>query len=155
VSYHGLYHAIDSATEADVLLAVRGFLSNSEYPVTGHVINPAMASKIEMLKETTGGYLSTWKNNVERRNGVLYVGGVPVVETNAVPYNKFLSGAFVDAVELLQFEELTLSFVTDTTYAKANKVMALIEEDILLPIYNPNKFVFGDFTTAKAALETP
>jgi hypothetical protein len=78
-----------------------------------------------------------------------------VVETNAVPYNKFLSGAFVDAVELLQFEELTLSFVTDTTYAKANKVMALIEEDILLPIYNPNKFVFGDFTTAKAALETP
>ncbi len=150
---HGLKNSVDNATEIDVLLSIRGFLASSEYPVTGHIINPAMGAKIELLKNTTTDYLQNG-GKVERKNGVLYVGGIRCIEINSMPFNSFLSGSFNSAAELMQFTELTLSFQIDAELARKNKVQALIAEEILFPIYNPFMFVSGNFTTAKAALET-
>ena len=149
-SAHYLKNAIDGAQEYDVLMASKAFMSGSEYTLSAFVLNPATVAKIESLKATTLEYVG----KIERLNGTLHISGTPVIESNSIPANKFLGGDFYAAAELLEYEGLSLRFVEDVSYVKANKQALYITEQIMLPIYNPFMFVKGDFATAITALET-
>lgn len=148
---YGLKNAINLATEVDVLNAAKAVMRVGEYQITGHVINPQDGAIIEGLKDTTGQYLGS---RIERINGVLYIAGTPCIETNAMKQGWFMSADFRNVAELLEFIGLSLTFVEDTTYAKANKVMLLAEEQIVFPIYNKFLATYGNFSTVKTALET-
>lgn len=149
-SVHYLKNAIDGAQEYDVLMAAKAYMSNSEYVLTAFVLNPATAALIESLKSTQLEYVG----KIERLGGVLNIGGVPVIENNSLPTGKFLGGDFYAAAELLEYQGMSLRFVEDVSYVKANKQALYITEQIMLPVYNPFMFVKGDFATAKTALET-
>jgi HK97 family phage major capsid protein len=155
-SKHNLYNSVDNANEYDVLVAAKAYMSNSEYSLTAWVLNPATIAKIQMLKSTTNEPLyGTEGYQMDFVNGVYYIAGLPVIESNAIPADKFLGGDFQRAAELLQYEGMTLRFVEDVTYVKANKQALYISEQVLLPLYNPFMFVKGVFATCKTALETP
>lgn len=147
---HYLKGTVDGAQEWDVLIATAAFMANSEYRLSSYVLNPATAAKIEMLKATDLQYIG----KIERINGVLFISGVPVIEHNSMPADEFLGGDFQMATELQQYEGVTMRFIEDAEYARKNKQMLLISEQIVLPIYNPFMFVSGNFTAAKAQLET-
>lgn len=149
-SKHYLYQSVDGAQEYDVLISTKAFMANSEYSLSAYVLNPAVAAKIEMLKATDEQYVG----KIQRINGTLFVAGIPVIEHNSMPAGKFFGGDFAAAAELLQYEGISMRFVEDVDYVKANKQALYITEQLLLPIYNPFMFVKGDFATAKAALET-
>ena len=148
---HYLKESVDGAQEWDVLISAAAFMANSEYKLTAYVLNPATSAKIEMLKATDLQYVG----KIERIDGVLYIAGIPVIEHNSMPANEFLGGDFEMAAELQQYEGVTMRFIEDTDYARKNKQMLLISEQIVLPIYNPFMFVSGTFAEAKAQLETP
>ena len=115
---------------------------------TGIVLNPVDATKIETLKGSDEHYI-----DVQRlENGVLTIGGLPVVETTAMPAGKFIVGDWILAAALAQFSELTLEFSESTQEKLKNMVEAIVQEEVLFPIYNPYMFVTGNFTTAKAAI---
>ena len=140
--------SIESAQEIDVLKVANTLVSIKEYRSTGIVMNPTDATKIETLKGNDEHYL-----DVQRlENGVLTIGGVPVVETTAMPAGKFIVGDWLMAAALFQFTELTLEFSESTQEKLKNMVEAIIQEEILFPIYNQHMFVSGDFATAKAAI---
>lgn len=143
--------AIEGAQEIDVLKVAKTLVTVQEYTANGIVLNPVDATKIETLKGTDGHYI-----DVKRlENGVLTIGGVPVVETTAMPAGKFAVGDWAMAAALGQFSELVLEFSESTQEKLKNMVEAIIQEEVLFPIYNKYMFVTGDFATAKAALETP
>lgn len=148
---HNLKGSVDSANDYDVLVAMAAFMATTEYKLNGFIMNPERAAIIEMLKDTTGQPLS----NIERINGTLFVRGIPVIETNAMPADRVLGGDWQMAAELLEYEGMSLQFVEDVSYVKANKVALYITEQVILPVYNPFLFVKADFTAAKADLETP
>lgn len=148
-SAHYLKNAIAGAQEYDALMAAKSFMAGSEYTLSGYILNPATATLIESIKGTTLEYVG----KIERINGVLYISGTPVVETNAIPAGKFLGGDFFAATELLEYEGLSLRFVEDVSYVKANKQALYITEQIMLPVYNPFMFVKGDFATVIAAIK--
>lgn len=150
-SKYGLKNAINLATEIDCLNAAKAVMRVGEYMITAHVINPQDGAIIEGLKDTTGQYLGS---KIERINGVLYVGGTPCIESNFMKQGWFLSADFRNVAELLEFIGLSVTFIEDTTYAKANKVMLLAEEQLLFPIYNKFLATYGNFATVKTALET-
>lgn len=147
------YQAIDGAQEVDVLSVVRALLSAGEFNATGHVVNPQQTIQMGLLKATDENYLNIQKD----ANGeVVGVGGLPIATTTAVPAGKFFSGDFSrNGAELLEYTPLSISFVEDTTTAKANEILVLIEEEIIFPIYNPYWFMYGKFADAKTQLETP
>jgi hypothetical protein len=140
--------SIEAAQEIDVLKVAKTLVTVQEYMATGIVLNPVDATKIETLKGSDEHYI-----DVQRlENGVLTIGGIPVVETTAMPAGKFIVGDWVLAAALAQFSELTLEFSESTQEKLKNMVEAIIQEEVLFPIYNPYMFVTGDFTTAKAAI---
>lgn len=140
--------SIEAAQEIDVLKVAKTLVTVQEYMATGIVLNPVDATKIETLKGSDEHYI-----DVQRlENGVLTIGGLPVVETTAMPAGKFIVGDWILAAALAQFSELTLEFSESTQEKLKNMVEAIVQEEVLFPIYNPYMFVTGSFATAKAAI---
>ena len=148
---NAMYHNVNGAQQIDVLTASVAILNRGEYQATAAIINPIEGALIRMLKSTTEEYLK----GIEVRNGILYISNVPVVETNAMPAGYFMVGDFSRAVQLLEFSSMTLEFSDDVSYKLKNEIVAIIQEEVLLPIYNGYEFIYGDFATAKSELETP
>jgi hypothetical protein len=144
------YHYQEAAQQLDVLKVARTLVTQQEYSCTGFVLNPVDATKIELLKGSDEHYIE-----VTREGGILRVSGIPVVETTAMPAGKFACGDWVLAAALHEFTQLTLEFSESTTEKINNTVEAIIQEEILFPIYNKYMFIVGDFTTAIAAINKP
>ena len=140
--------AIANAQEIDVLKVARTLVTVQEYTANGIVLNPVDATKIETLKGNDEHYLDV--NRLE--NGVLTISGVPVVETTAMPAGKFAVGDWAMASAIGQFTDMTLEFSESTQEKLTNSVEAIIQEEILFPIYNKYMFVVGDFSTATDAI---
>lgn len=144
---HPFKNAQDAAQQIDVIRFAKAIVSQQEYSASGAVLNPIDATLIESLKDNTENYL-----DVQRVNGVLTISGMPIVETTAMPAGKFAVGDWAMAAALLEFTSLTLEFSESTTEKLGNYVEAIIQEEVLFPIYNKYMFVVGDFTTAIAAI---
>jgi len=144
---HPFKNAQDAAQQIDVLRFAKAIVSQQEYSASGGALNPIDATLIESLKDNTENYL-----DVQRVNGVLTISGIPFAETTAIPAGKFAVGDFKMAAALLEFTSLTLEFSESTTEKLGNYVEAIIQEEVLFPIFNKYMFIVGDFTTAIAAI---
>lgn len=141
-------NAVFAAQEIDVLKVAKTLVTRQEYSCTGIVLHPDDATKIELLKGNDEHYL-----DVQRlESGILTIAGVPVVETTAMPSGKFAVGDWRMACALFEFTGLMLEFSESTNEKLTNTVMAIVQEEILFPIYNKYMFIVGDFVTAKAAI---
>jgi hypothetical protein len=142
---------INFAQEIDVLKVAKSLVTRQEYSCNGIVMHPDDATVIETLKGNDEHYI-----DVKRlESGILTIGGVPVVETTAIPSGKFAVGDWAMAAALLEFTSLILEFSESTSDKLTNSVMAIIQEEILFPIYNKYMFIVGDFASAKAAILKP
>jgi len=148
---HGFKDAIVDANEYDALKTALSDANTQWYRASGIVINPMDATKIELLKSTTAAYLGV----IQRRNGILYINNIPCVETDAMPLGEFLIGDFDSAVSLVDYQSLEIYLADDVTYIKANKVAVIVEEQIMLPIYNSLMFLKGKYATVIANIDKP
>jgi len=140
--------AIEAAQQIDVLKVAKTLVTQQEYIANGIVLNPVDATLIETLKGTDEHYI-----DVKRlESGILTISGVPVVETTAMPAGKFAVGDWAMAAALLEFSQLVLEFSESTNEKLGNYVEAIIQEEVLFPIYNKYMFVVGDFATAITAI---
>lgn len=113
----------------------------AEYPATGHVMNPIDWAWIETLKDSTGRYI------IGNPQGsiVKTLWGLPVVETQAMAQDKFLTGAFRLGAQLFDRWDarVEVGYVNDD-FTK-NLVTILAEERLALAVYRPEAFIYGDF----------
>ena len=141
-------NSIEAAQEIDVLKVAKTLVTIQEYSANGIVLNPIDATKIETLKGSDEHYI-----DVKRlESGVLTISGTPVVETTAMPAGRFAVGDWAMAAGLGQFSELVLEFSESTQEKLKNSVEAIIQEEVLFPIYNKYMFVTGSFGNAKTAI---
>lgn len=141
-------NAIFAAQYIDVLKVAKSLVTRQEYQATGIVLHPDDAVFIETLKGNDEHYL-----DVQRlESGVLTIAGVPVVETTAMPSGFFAVGDWRMAAALFEFTPLRLEFSESTEEKLTNTVVAIVQEEVLFPIYNKYMFVTGNFDTAKAAI---
>lgn len=149
---YGNADRVDNATEIDVLNAAKAVMKVGRYMITAHVLNPIDASIIESLKDTTSQYI---ESKIQRVQGILYIDGIPCIETDAMKQGWGLSMDARNVAELLEFSQLRVYSMTDATLEKANKIRFFANEEIMLPVYNPFLATYYNFATVKAALETP
>ena len=148
--------SVDAAQQIDVLTVAKALVTQQEYVASGVVLSPTDATKIATLKGNDEHPLLQGGQYVKRlENGVLTIAGVPVVETTAMPAGKFAVGDWKMAAAIGQLTEMTLEFSESTQEKLTNTVEAIIQEQILFPIYNKYMFVVGDFATAKEAISVP
>lgn len=122
------------------LAMLQAFLA--EYPATGHVMNPIDWARIELLKDTTGRYII---GNPQGSIGAT-LWNLPVVETQAIAVDKFLTGAFRMGAQVFDRWQARVEVATENEddFVK-NMVTILAEERLALAVYRPEAFIYGDF----------
>ncbi len=146
------YQSVESANEYDVLVAAMNQLNLSNYSASTILLNPTDLHKIILLKSTANEYLRQQ----------IYAGiqptimGIPVTTSTAVTAGDFLVGDLAVASQLWVRENLAIEFSReDSTNFRDYFVTVRAQERVAHSIYQPNAVITGDFTSAKAALETP
>lgn len=132
---------VADATSIDMMRLAMLQAALAEYPATGHVMNPADWAWVETLKDTTGRYI------IGNPQGTVSptLWGLPVVTTQAIAVDKFLTGAFKMGAQVFDRWDARVEtgYVNDD-FTK-NLVTILAEERLALAVYRPEAFIYGDF----------
>ena len=130
-----------NATSIDMMRLAMLQAALAEYPATGHVMNPADWAWVETLKDTTGRYI------IGNPQGTVSptLWGLPVVTTQAIAVDKFLTGAFKMGAQVFDRWDARVEtgYVNDD-FTK-NLVTILAEERLAVAVYRPEAFIYGDF----------
>lgn len=144
--------AIDNAQTLDAITASVAKLALKNYVANAVVMHPTDYYKMLSLKDTANNYVT---GGVVVNNGILYVLGLPVVQTTALTAGNLLVGDFRRGAEILQKDGISTRFYDqnedDPIY---NKVTVIVEERIIFPIYYADMFAYGGIAAIKAAIET-
>lgn len=130
-----------SATAIDQMRLAQLQAALAEYPATGHVMHPTDWARIELTKDTQGRYI------IGNPQGTIAptLWGLPVVATQAMTIDKFLTGAFRGAAQVFDRLAATVLVSTeDSDNFRKNLVTILAEERLALAVYRPEAFIFGD-----------
>ncbi len=140
--------AAGNLTKIDVIRLAILQAALAEYPANGITMNPKDWADIELTKTDDGAYLfANPQGGSEPR-----LWRLPVVETQAMTADTFLTGAFQLGAQIFDREEANVEISTeDSDNFRKNLVTIRAEERLALAVYRPEAFVKGTFTTALAA----
>lgn len=113
----------------------------AEFPATGIVLNPTDWARVELTKDSQGRYI------IGNPQGVIgaTLWNRPVVTTQAIAVDKFLTGAFKLGAQLFDRWQARVEIATENEddFVK-NLVTVLAEERLALAVYRPQAFIYGD-----------
>lgn len=139
--------AAGNLTKIDImrLAILQAFLA--EYPSNGIVLHPNDWADIELTKTDDGAYLfANPQGGSEPR-----LWRLPVIETQAMTVDRFLTGAFNMGAQIFDREDANVEISTeDSDNFRKNLVTVRAEERLALAVYRRESFVKGDFTSALA-----
>lgn len=124
----------------------------AEYDADGIVLSPVDWTGIELTKTTDNAYLFA------NPRGVATPGlwGRTVVTTQAMDAGDFLVGAFAQAAQGWDREDVSVQIATqDQDDFVKNMVKILVEERIGLTVFRPEALVKGEFAAAPASSTPP
>ena len=143
-------HTVEAANEVDALVAAAKYLTYSVYTPNAYILNPMDVFRIMSLKNTLGDKLTT---NVQTIGGVMYIGGLPVVETTAVVPGEVQVGDYSNAAELVNYTSLEMEFAEDVETKLTNQVVLIAQAEVIFPVYNPFAFLKFKFKDVLPLLE--
>ena len=113
----------------------------AEYPTTGTVLNPTDWARVELTKDSEGRYII----GDPKTSTTPTLWGRPVVQTQAIDVDKFLTGAFQLGAQVFDREQATVEISTEhaDNFTK-NMVTVRGEERLALAVYRPEAFIYGD-----------
>lgn len=116
----------------------------AEYPASGIVLHPTDWAKIELTKDGENRYI------IGNPSGTVApsIWGLPVVATQAITANTFLTGAFRLGAQVFDRWDARVEtgYVNDDF--TRNLVTILAEQRLALAVYRPAAFVTGEVTPA-------
>jgi len=134
---------VTNTTRIDHIRAAILQARQARYAVTGIVLNPFDFAAIELAKNTIGNYL--WVTVTEGGQARLW--RVPVIESDNMPQDNFLVGAFKMGAQIWDREQTTIRIAEQhADFFVKNMVAILCEERIALTVYRPEAFIYGEFT---------
>ena len=144
------YSAPVSLADLNVIDVIRLAMlqaSLAEYPASGTVMHPIDWAAIETLKDSVGRYIIG-----NPQGGITpTLWRLPVVETQAITVNKFLTGAFMMGAQVFDRWDTRIEVGYENDDFTKNLVTILGEERLALAVYRPEAFIYGDFNVALAA----
>lgn len=130
--------------KADIIRRAMLQVRLAEYRTDGIVMHPSDWADIEVLKDTTGGYI--WSNPTVNNGQNLW--GIPVVDTTAIPEGEFLVGSFSRAAQVFDRWQARVEVSnTNVDDFEKNLISIRAEQRLALAIFRPESFVHGEFDT--------
>lgn len=114
----------------------------AEFPATGIVLNPIDWTRIELTKDGEGRYIFAQPQATAQP----MLWSRPVVATQAMDQDEFLTGAFRLGAQVFDREDANVEISTeDKDNFSKNMITIRAEERLVLAVYRPEAFIYGDF----------
>ncbi|HEX4888574.1 MAG TPA: phage major capsid protein [Luteibaculaceae bacterium] len=150
--------SVDNANEFDVLHAAALQIEEADQPSPNFAfVHPSIYYKIMHLKvSATDRRYVEYNEMISVVDGMMYIGGMMVVKSTLVAPGDFLVG-YSPYANFYTKEAMSITVGLDSDDFTKNFRTVLAEWRGVVFVKNNDRtaFVKGDFTTAKAALETP
>jgi HK97 family phage major capsid protein len=132
-------------TGIDTIRRAIGQVRGAEYPADAIVLNPQDWTDIELTKNNQGSYI--WSNPTVNNGKNLW--GLPVVDTNAMPVGRFMTGAFGMAAQIFDRQAATVEISTENEADFVQNLATIrCEERLAMAVYRPESFVYGTMAAA-------
>jgi len=146
---------VDNANEVDVLAVAQNQIELANCPApTAIFMNPSDVTSLLLQKVS-----STDKRYIERLQliaGTLSFDGVPVIKSTMVTAGDFLMGDFTKAnVDYKKGFTVEIGYNADNFVKNFKTIRGEVRAVCYVENNDRTSFVYGNFVTAKAALETP
>lgn len=145
------YKNIEEPNSEDAIRTAFAVMNYGEFNPNVIVLNPSDVNAIQSEKDTTGRSLGL----VTIVNGHKVIAGHPIVESTQIPSGKYFLGDMLNGASLVDYTGLTLEWAEDVDTKLKNCVALIAQEEVILALYNPFAFAFGDLAQLKAAVTKP
>lgn len=146
---NNFFNKVESPTIKDAVNAVFAILSYAEYSPNAIVMNPSTVFEASTSKDTMGRELGL----VVNQGGVNYIGGRPVIESTVIKPGYYAIGDFANGISLTDYSKLTLEFSEDTEAKLKGQTTLIVQEEVIMPVYNPFAFCYGKIEDVIAAIK--
>lgn len=136
---NNFFNKVQDPNLKDAINAIFATMSYAEYSANLIALNPSTIFEISTAKDTTGRDL----NLVQMVNGVNYIAGRPIIDTNEIKPGYYLAGDFQNGASIIQNSAVSIEIVEDLESKLTNMTNILIDEEIMMPVYNPWAFAYG------------
>jgi len=108
------------------------------------IMHPVTYTSLMSMKDSTGRNMS--REYIQIIDGVPYLDGVlPIMVFDGIAIGKFVMGDFWNAVELFDAQKGDVELSEDTELRLTNRMVALIQEEVIFAIKVPQAFLYGNF----------
>lgn len=146
---NNFFNTVASPNLGDAVKAIFGVMTYAEYTPNMIAMNPSTLFEIETLKDTSGRDL----NLVTLVNGVKYVAGRPVVETTCIMPGYYFVGDMVNGASLVDYTSINIEFADDIESRLKNQTAVIVDEEVIMPVYNPWAFAYGKLSDVLTAIK--
>lgn len=146
---NNFFNTISAPNLGDAVKAIFAVMSYAEYTPNMIALNPSTLFEIETLKDTTGRDMGL----VTLVGGVKYVAGRPVVETTCIKPDYYFCGDMMNGASLIDYSAINVRFVDDLEGELTNQTTVIIDEEIIMPVYNPWSFAYGKLSDVLTAIK--
>lgn len=136
---NNFFNKVQDPNMKDAINAIFAVLSYAEYNPNGIVLNTSTIFEISTAKDTTGRDL----NLIQVVNGVSYIGGRPIIASNDVKPGYYFAGDLQNGASIIQNSAISIEVVEDLESKLTNMSNIMIDEEIMMPVYNPWAFAYG------------
>lgn len=144
-----MFGSVEDPNYKDAINAVFAVLNFGQYSPNTLVLHPSTVFTISTAKDTTGRDL----NLITEVGGRKYIGSVPIVECNAIGVGKYFAGDMLQGCSLIDHTSLSIEFADDVNTKLKNMTTVIIQEEIMMPVYMPWAFAYGDLNTVLKAIK--
>ncbi|MCR8892437.1 phage major capsid protein [Bacteroides sp. ET336] len=145
---NGAFKSVEEPNSLDVAKTGFAVMTYAQYTPNAIALNPITVNAMESEKDTTGRNLGI----IQTINGVKYIAGRPIIETNNILPGKYLIGDFNVAASLVDYTSLTLEWAEDVESKLKNEIVLIAQEEVIFPVYMPWAFAYGDLAALKEAI---
>lgn len=146
---NNFFNTVVSPDLGDAIKAIFSVMSYAEYTPNMIALNPSTLFEVETAKDTTGRNLGL----VTLVGGVKYVAGRPVVETTCIKPGYYFSGDMINGASIVDYSSINIEFADDVEGKLKNQTTVIVDEEIIMPVYNPWSFAYGKLVDVLAAIK--
>jgi hypothetical protein len=88
-------------------------------------------------------------------NGRKYIAGYLIIESTQIPVGKYFLGDTQNGASLVDYTNLSVEWAEDVDTKRRNVVALIAQEEVILAVYNPFAFAYGDLASLKTAITKP
>lgn len=133
---------IPNANAGDGLRSIASYLNFGEFMPNAFAMSAITFAGIQGMKDDVGNNISS--DFIQVIDGIPYLDGIyPIALIDAIPKGYVLCGDFQNGCILFDTQAGYVEFAEDVSTKLANKVVALIQEEVVFAITCPDAFMYA------------